>query len=121
MEINEKSTTFLCIAPGSLDTSLSHAAGLSDIADVPRLTSLSGGSGSRSSGTIAREGSFSGAAKRLGVQHSTVSRRIPALEKKLRYSVGCNAKRPGYVLTLRPEKSRLTASPPGAFDEGEDG
>ena len=29
MAIEEKS---LCIAPGSLDTSLSHAAGLSDIA-----------------------------------------------------------------------------------------
>ncbi|MFT5897280.1 MAG: DNA-binding transcriptional LysR family regulator, partial [bacterium] len=32
---------------------------------------------------VAREGSFNGAAKRLGVQHSTVSRRIHALEKKL--------------------------------------
>ena len=31
----------MCIAPGSLDTSLSHAAGLSD-RGVPRLTSLSG-------------------------------------------------------------------------------
>ena len=32
---------------------------------------------------VAREGSFSNAAKRLGVQHSTVSRRIRELEKKL--------------------------------------
>ena len=32
---------------------------------------------------FAREGSFSAAAKRLGVQHSTVSRRIHALEKDL--------------------------------------
>ena len=32
---------------------------------------------------VAREGSFSKAAKRLGVQHSTVSRRIRELEKKL--------------------------------------
>ena len=31
-----------CSAPGSLDTSLSHAAGLIEIAVVPRLTSLSG-------------------------------------------------------------------------------
>mgnify|MGYP000698721547 CR=1 FL=1 len=32
---------------------------------------------------VAREGSFSKAAKRLGVQHSTVSRRIRDLEKNL--------------------------------------
>jgi hypothetical protein len=32
---------------------------------------------------VAREGSFSSAAKPLGVQHSTVSRRIHALEKQL--------------------------------------
>ena len=31
---------YVCSAPGSLDTSLSHAAGLIEIADVPRLTSL---------------------------------------------------------------------------------
>lgn len=42
---------------------------------------------------VAREGSFSSAAKRLGVQHSTVSRRIRALEQNWR-RLWLNAKRP---------------------------
>ncbi len=47
---------------------------------------------------VAREGSFSRAAKRLGVQHSTVSRRIRALEKKLATPL-VERKSSGYVLT----------------------
>ena len=47
---------------------------------------------------VAREGSFSNAAKRLGVQHSTISRRISALEKKLATSL-VERKASGYVLT----------------------
>lgn len=47
---------------------------------------------------IAREGSFNGAAKRLGVQHSTVSRRIRALEEKLASPL-LERKASGYVLT----------------------
>lgn len=47
---------------------------------------------------VAREGSFSNAAKRLGVQHSTVSRRIRALEDKLAAPL-IERKASGYVLT----------------------
>jgi DNA-binding transcriptional LysR family regulator len=47
---------------------------------------------------FAREGSFSAAAKRLGVQHSTVSRRIHALEKDLGTSL-VERSPTGYVLT----------------------
>jgi len=47
---------------------------------------------------VSREGSFSSAAKRLGVQHSTISRRIRALEKKLAASLIVR-KASGYVLT----------------------
>ena len=47
---------------------------------------------------VAREGSFSNAAKRLGVQHSTVSRRIRALEEQLAAPL-IERKASGYVLT----------------------
>ncbi len=47
---------------------------------------------------VAREGSFSNAAKRLGVQHSTVSRRIRAPEEKLAAPLS-GRKASGYVLT----------------------
>lgn len=47
---------------------------------------------------FAREGSFSAAAKRLNVQHSTVSRRIHALEKQLATPL-IERSPSGYVLT----------------------
>lgn len=57
---------------------------------------------------VAREGSFGGAAKRLGVQHSTVSRRIRALEKKLASPL-VERKASGYVLTEAGEKLKHSA------------
>jgi DNA-binding transcriptional LysR family regulator len=58
---------------------------------------------------VAREGSFSSAAKRLGVQHSTVSRRIYALEKQL--AVLLVERRPsGYILTEAGEELKQSAS-----------
>lgn len=57
---------------------------------------------------VAREGSFSGAAKRLGVQHSTVSRRIRELEKKLATPL-VERRASGFVLTEAGEKLKLTA------------
>lgn len=57
---------------------------------------------------FAREGSFSSAAKRLGVQHSTVSRRIHALEQSL--SSALIERSPnGYVLTAAGEDLKRTA------------
>ena len=57
---------------------------------------------------FAREGSFSNAAKRLGVQHSTVSRRIRLLERQLATPlVERNAT--GYVLTKAGEALKLSA------------
>lgn len=47
---------------------------------------------------FAREGSFSAAAKRLGVQHSTISRRIHSLEKDLATALVERSSN-GYVLT----------------------
>jgi len=58
---------------------------------------------------VAREGSFSSAAKRLGVQHSTVSRRIGALEKKLATPL-VERKASGYVLTKAGEELKKSAS-----------
>lgn len=57
---------------------------------------------------VAREGSFSSAAKRLGVQHSTVSRRIRALEEKLSTPL-VERKASGYVLTDAGEELQLSA------------
>jgi len=57
---------------------------------------------------FAREGSFSAAAKRLGVQHSTISRRIHALEQKLATPLVERSVN-GYVLTEAGEELRLSA------------
>ncbi|MEO9819248.1 MAG: LysR family transcriptional regulator [Paracoccaceae bacterium] len=57
---------------------------------------------------VAREGSMSGAAKRLGVQHSTVTRRIRGLEEKLATSL-VERKTSGYVLTDAGQDLKQTA------------
>lgn len=57
---------------------------------------------------VAREGSFSNAAKRLGVQHSTVSRRIRALEEKLAAPL-IERKASGYVLTEAGQELETSA------------
>ncbi|MEZ6001934.1 LysR family transcriptional regulator [Hyphomonas sp.] len=57
---------------------------------------------------FAREGSFSTAAKRLGVQHSTVSRRIHALEKDLATPL-IERSATGYVLTRAGEDLKESA------------
>ena len=57
---------------------------------------------------FAREGSFGAAAKRLGVQHSTVSRRIRALEKRLATPL-VERSASGYVLTQAGEDLRVSA------------
>jgi DNA-binding transcriptional LysR family regulator len=51
---------------------------------------------------FAREGSFNGAAKRLGVRHSTVSRRIHAMEQDLAAAL-VERSAAGYVLTKAGE------------------
>ncbi len=58
---------------------------------------------------FAREGSFSAAAKRLGVQHSTISRRIHALEKDLSTPL-LERSSTGYVLTLAGEQLTESAT-----------
>jgi DNA-binding transcriptional LysR family regulator len=58
---------------------------------------------------FAREGSFSAAAKRLGVQHSTISRRIHTLEKDLATPL-VERSASGYVLTTVGEELRESAS-----------
>ncbi|MEP4196647.1 MAG: LysR family transcriptional regulator [Aliishimia sp.] len=57
---------------------------------------------------VAREGSFSNAAKRLGVQHSTVSRRIRALEQNLATTL-VERKASGNVLTEAGEDLKQAA------------
>lgn len=57
---------------------------------------------------VAREGSFSNAARRLGVQHSTVSRRISALEQKLATQL-VERKVSGYILTEAGEELKSSA------------
>ena len=57
---------------------------------------------------VAREGSFSNAAKRLGVQHSTVSRRIRTLEKQIASPL-VERRVSGYVLTEAGEELKETA------------
>lgn len=57
---------------------------------------------------FAREGSFSNAAKRLGVRHSTVSRRIRALEESLATAL-IERSPTGYVLTKAGEDLKRTA------------
>lgn len=58
---------------------------------------------------VAREGSISGAAKRLAVQHSTVSRRLRSLEESLATPL-LKHKTSGYELTEAGEELRLSAS-----------
>jgi molybdate transport repressor ModE-like protein len=57
---------------------------------------------------VAREGSISGAARSLGVQHSTVSRRMRALETKLGVRL-IERKKSGYELTDAGESVRQAA------------
>lgn len=57
---------------------------------------------------FAREGSFSAAAKRLGVQHSTISRRIHTLEKELATPL-VERSSSGYVLTAAGDDLRESA------------
>ena len=58
---------------------------------------------------VSREGSISGAAKRLAVQHSTVSRRLRVLEESLATPL-LKRKTSGYELTEAGEDLRLSAS-----------
>jgi DNA-binding transcriptional LysR family regulator len=58
---------------------------------------------------VAREGSVSGGARRLAVQHSTVSRRLRALEKKLGTRL-IERKKSGYELTEAGEELKLSAA-----------
>lgn len=57
---------------------------------------------------VARTGSISGAAKQLGVQHSTVSRRMRSLEEKLGARL-IERKKTGYELTLAGENIKQSA------------
>lgn len=57
---------------------------------------------------VAREGSFNNAARRLGVQHSTISRRIHALEQDLATPL-VERKASGYVLTDAGQELKQTA------------
>ena len=58
---------------------------------------------------VARNGSISGAAKQLGIQHSTVSRRIRKLEEKLGARL-LERKKSGYELTPAGENVKQSAS-----------
>lgn len=58
---------------------------------------------------VAREGSISGGAKQLGVQHSTVSRRIRTLEEKLGVRL-LERKKSGYELTSAGETLKSSAT-----------
>ncbi len=57
---------------------------------------------------VAREGSISGGARLLGVQHSTVSRRLRALETGLGVRL-IDRKKSGYELTVAGEALKLAA------------
>jgi len=57
---------------------------------------------------VAREGSISGAAKKLRVQHSTVSRRMRSLENKMGVRL-IERKKSGYELTAAGESLKLAA------------
>lgn len=58
---------------------------------------------------VARSGSISGAARQLGVQHSTISRRIRQFEEKLGTRL-LERKRSGYELTPAGENVKQAAS-----------
>lgn len=65
---------------------------------------------------VAREGSLAGAAKRLGVNHSTVFRRIRAFEDRLGARL-FERRREGYGLTVAGEEMHATAERiDGEFD-----
>ena len=57
---------------------------------------------------VARTGSISGAAKQLGVQHSTISRRVRQFEEKLGTRL-LDRKKDGYALTPAGENIKETA------------
>ncbi len=57
---------------------------------------------------VAREGSISGAGQKLGVQHSTVSRRLRSLEKQMNTQL-VERKNSGYELTSAGEILKSTA------------
>ena len=57
---------------------------------------------------VARTGSISGGAKQLGVQHSTVSRRLRSLEEKLGARL-IERKKTGYELTVAGENIKQSA------------
>ena len=57
---------------------------------------------------VARDGSISGAAKRLNIQHSTVSRRIRLLETQLGTRL-IERKKSGYELTPAGDELRMAA------------
>ncbi|MDQ6968375.1 MAG: LysR family transcriptional regulator [Mariprofundaceae bacterium] len=57
---------------------------------------------------VAREGSISGAARNLGVQHSTVSRRMRSLEAKMGVRL-IERKKSGYELSAAGESLKLAA------------
>jgi len=57
---------------------------------------------------VARDGSISGAAKRLSVQHSTVSRRIRSLEQRFKTRL-LERKKSGYELTSAGEALKAVA------------
>ncbi len=57
---------------------------------------------------VARTGSISGGAKQLGVQHSTVSRRLRSLEEKLGARL-LERKKTGYELTVAGENIKQSA------------
>jgi DNA-binding transcriptional LysR family regulator len=57
---------------------------------------------------VAREGSISGGAKKLGVQHSTLSRRLRALESEMGTQL-IERKKSGYELTPDGEKLKQAA------------
>ena len=58
---------------------------------------------------VAREGSISGAAKRMNVEHSTVSRRMKALENQLGARL-IERKKSGYELTEAGEELKMAAA-----------
>lgn len=58
---------------------------------------------------VAREGSISGAAKRMGVEHSTVSRRMKALETQIGARL-IERKKAGYELTEAGEELKIAAA-----------
>ena len=57
---------------------------------------------------VARDGSISGAARRLNVQHSTVSRRIRVLEQQFKTRL-IERKKSGYELTAAGEELKVVA------------